>query len=298
MGRLLFILGFWAALAAPAAAKTDREIEFAAEIAEAEKLGRIIFEYDIAAWVATDSLIGKLGGLEDKVTGWVVEKADKGESVLFYRGSNGLFSPAYSINVRDGKAIDASLVEYPAGAALTPGQTAMIKARETGLKAGVSGCSDTYNTIVIPDESIGYLVYVMAATTNSNAVQIGGHLRHDIDAAGENVVGFRKFTNSCIALSKAAPDRKSIVVALLVSQVLTAYPTEIHVWASLLHEVDLFVVTGEKALWKVSNGKISDESRILKASYSAGEYRPPAGDWSDLHLEESSWPFDPALLER
>lgn len=71
MGRLLFILGFWAALAAPAAAKTDREIEFAAEIAEAEKLGRIIFEYDIAAWVATDSLIGKLGGLEDKVTGWV-----------------------------------------------------------------------------------------------------------------------------------------------------------------------------------------------------------------------------------
>ncbi|MEZ5893471.1 MAG: hypothetical protein R3C58_10085 [Parvularculaceae bacterium] len=297
MGRFILIFILLIFSAAPVAAKTDREKEYAAETAEAERLGRIIYDYDIAAWVATDLLVERIGALDGKVSGWIVEKADGGERVLFYRGSNGLFAPGYSIDVRKGKAVGASFAAYPADAALTPAQATMIKAREAGLKAGASGCSPSYNTVVIPDETIGYLVYILAATTDPNAVQIGGHLRHDIDAAGENVVGFRKFTNSCIALSKVAPDGKSIVVALLVSQVLTAYPTEIHVWASLLHDIDLFVVTGEKALWKVSGGQITDESSILRASFGDGAFEPPAPDWSVLRINEVGHFVEPGFFE-
>jgi len=273
--------------AQPAAAETQLEADYAAEIAEAESLGRIIYDYDIAASVATDLLVEEVGDLNGKVTGWIVEETDDGERVLFYRGSNGLFTPAYSVNVRSGKAISKSFTAFSDEDRTTPAQTAMIKARETGLNAGVSGCANSYNTVVIPDETIGYLVYVLAAATDADVVQIGGHLRHDIDPSGERVVGFRKFTNSCFALGKRSPDGKGEIVAMIVSQVVTVYPTEIHVWASLLHKLDIYVVTGPDVLWKVSNGKITDASSIRKASFSNVTFEVPPSDWSILKTDEN-----------
>lgn len=302
MRRLASIAILLAALTAPAAfARTEMEEEYAAEVAEAEKLGRVIFEYDRAAWVATDLLVEHIGPeLEGRVSGWIVEEAENArgdERVLFYRGSNGLFAPAYSIDVQNGKAIASSYRAHAENDALTPMQSAMIKARETGVKAGASGCASSYNTVVIPDASIGYLVYVLAATTDPDAIVIGGHLRHDIDAAGENVVGFRKFTNSCITLRRPPRASGQTLVALMVSQVLTPYPTEIHVWASLLHEADLFVLTGEKSMWKVSGGKISDASSILKASMTKVSFEPPASGWSVLRVHESGGLFESELIE-
>lgn len=291
MARLIFLIAILAGFAAPVAAETDLETKFAPEIAEAERLGRLIYDYDIAAWVATDLLVDHIGDLKGKVKGWIVEDDGKGERVLFYRGSNGLFSPAYSIAVEEGEASAASYKAYAEHDALTPTQTAMIKARERGLAEGVSGCSKRYNTVVIPDETIGYLVYVLAATTDPATVQIGGHLRYDVDARGENVVGFRKFTNTCIAIPGATPGGDQQAVALMVSHILTPYPTEIHVWANLLHEIDLFVVTGEKTMWRISNGKIKDESSRLTNARRKVSFTPPASDWSVLKADEYGHPL-------
>lgn len=292
MARLFLLIAILAGFAAPVAAKTDLETEYATEIAEAERLGRIIHDYDIAAWVATDLLVERVGDLRGKVTGWIVEDEGKGERVLFYRGSNGLFMPAYSMTVENGKASDVSFKAYAENDALTPTQTAMIKARERGLATGVSGCSKSYNTVVIPDEAIGYLVYVLAATTDPTTVQIGGHLRHDVDASGENVVGFRKFTNSCLALPKPSAGGGQQVVAMMVSQILTPYPTEIHIWANLLHDIDLFVITGEKTMWRVSNGRINDESSLLARARQNVSFTPPASVWSILNTDEYGHPLD------
>ena len=50
--------------------------QYKAEIAEAEKLGKIIYEKDIAAWVGTDKMLEDLGqdvsGLP--IRGWVTDK--------------------------------------------------------------------------------------------------------------------------------------------------------------------------------------------------------------------------------
>ncbi len=299
MRWLISIAVLVAALPSPTAfARTAMEEQYAAEIAESERLGRIIFEYDRAAWAATDLLVQRIGRkLEGKVKGWIVEDVEDGERVLFYRGSDSVFEPAYSADIRNGKAVAAGFVAHGENEALTPLQLTMIKAREAGLKAGDSGCAKAYNTVVIPDETVGFLVYVLASTTNPEAVVIGGHLRHDIDAAGEKIVGFRKFTNSCIALRRPQMNSDEKLVALLVSQVVTPYPTEIHVWVSLLHKTDLFVVTGEKAMWKVSGDKITDESSILKAPQTKVSFEPPVRDWFALRTHESGGPFEPALRE-
>lgn len=294
MTRFFALIAVFAAMLTPASAKTDIETEFAAQIAESEMLGRIIYDYDMAAWVATDQLVDQVGDLRGKITGWIVEDSERGERVLFYRGSNGLFAPAYSIEVRQGKAAASTFKSYSESEALTPAQAAMIKARELGLMTGTSGCAKSYNTVVIRDDAAGFLVYILAATTDLDTVQFGGHLRHDIDSAGENVVGFRKFTNTCIALKKLPPSGNELV-ALMISQVLTPYPTEIHVWASLLHDIDIFVVTGERQMWKVSGGKIEDASSILTASSSNVSFMPSRADWSILRSYETGGIFEPGL---
>lgn len=213
--------------------------------------------------------------LEGKVSGWIVEEDGDGERVLFYKGTTTGFAPAYSMNVRNGRAIEKSFVAFGEGEALTLAQAAMIKARERGITAGVSGCAKTYNTVVIPDEEIGFLVYVLAATTEENAVVFGGHLRHDVDASGEAVVGFRKFTNSCLVVRRPKLPKDATIAALMVSQVVTNYPTEIHIWLALQHGVTLYVVAPEKLLWVVENGTIREvvrEEKKQAATFDA----PPA----------------------
>ncbi len=268
---LLLAFGFNRA----ALAGTPAEEQYAGEIAESQTLGRIIYRYDRAAAAATDLLIDEVGRLSGKVLGWIVEEDGDDERVLFYKQAATGFAPAYSIAVRNGAAIDNSLVTHDEGEALTPAQATMIKARERALAEGVSGCAKDYNTVVIPDEKIGYLVYVLAATTERNAVVFGGHLRHDVDASGETIVGFRKFTNTCLVVRPPKFSDDAVVAGLLVSQVVTDYPTEIHVWLNLLHGVQLYVVTMDKRLWAVEDGKIRDAGQV-GAKQAAAFDAPPA----------------------
>jgi len=275
--RLFAVATLAAMLATQAFAETDREIEFAAEIAEAERLGRIIYNYDIAVWRATDLLTERAGrDLTGKIKGWIVEEAEEGERVLFYRGSNGQFTPAYSVEVRNGEAVSASYQAFSENDRLSPSQLAMIRARETGADAGASGCAKAYNTVVVPDEATGYFVYILAASTEPGAVVLGGHWRHDVDSTGEKIVGFRKYTNSCLTLKSPKRSDRVVTVGLLVSHLLTDHPTEIHVWASLLHDISFFVATRDKRLWKVSAGKITDEASLEKASVTGDAPEPPA----------------------
>lgn len=261
-GRALCGASLAAAIVCSDAARAQSPAdEFRAEVEEAERLGRLLFEHDRAAAVATDAIVEKYGTKQGDARGWIEERVgDDAFSVIFYRENGERFSPVFAASVAGGK-VGAASVRRADDETFSEDQLAKVRARERALKEPKSGCAKEYNTVVIPDDVIGFFVYVLAASRDPNAVVIGGHLRHDINPAGETVVGFKKFTNTCIVLGKPPLKREEQVVALAVSQVLTRHPTEIHVMASLLHDLPLYVITGRDEIWEVRNGDISFTER-------------------------------------
>jgi len=268
--RIIAALGVAGTLASNGALSQDTEATvyriaasdplktYQTQIQEAERLGRRIYEHDRAALVATDFLFENLDGKIAKgVVGWIEEEiSEESIRVFFYNIDNNVFRPAYSVDVKRGKLIESSYVEYPKSAEFTPTQLLIAKARDLGARQKFAACSQNYNTVVFPNENGGYYVYVLAATFLPGVVVIGGHYRFEIDAAAEQVVETRKFTNSCIALNKNATPEGAQPVALMVSHVLTPYPTEIHAFVSLQHDMPIYVMTVDnKTIWSVEKGK-------------------------------------------
>ncbi len=247
------------AAAATAPAIAGPAEEYRAEIGEAQRLGLLLFEQDRAMSVAMEALprsfkpkVNRPLEAHDVLAERIGEDV---YSVLFYRKDGERYTPLYVATVKEG-GTDWDWLQFADGDLIGEGQLKLIRARERALKEPRSGCSSVYRPLIIPDETIGYLVYMMAASYNARDVVIGGHFRHDVDPTGENIVGFKKFTNSCLTISPPDVPDGAQVVGLAVSQVLTGHPTEIHVMASLKHSINLYVITGRDKIWKVIQGNI------------------------------------------
>ena len=89
MWPLLLLAGLSSASPAPATTVTARSPAQLAATAEAERIGRDLFDFDQAAWGSTDALVAAMpdpGGAG--VRGWIVEREPAGAVAIFY-GLNG-----------------------------------------------------------------------------------------------------------------------------------------------------------------------------------------------------------------
>lgn len=230
--------------------------DYRVEIAEAQRLGILLFEQDRAISVAEDALPRSFKPKRNRPHEVLAERIGEDVySVLFYHKDGERYSPLYVATVKQGN-IEWDWLQFADSDSFGETQMTLIRARERALREPRSGCADEYRPLVIPDETIGHFVYVMAVSSDPNDVVIGGHLRHDVDPAGEAIVGFKKFTNACLTISRPDIPDGARVVGLAVSQVLTKHPTEIHVMASLKHSTNLYVITGRDEIWKVVKGNI------------------------------------------
>jgi len=242
--------------------------QYSDEITQAEALGKIIYEKDIAAWVATDKMLEDLGddvsGLP--LRGWVTDKdggryrvnfigEDKGETRIYYQAWT------------KGKKVKKTK-NYKQGIALNGKQAAMWAARKLVSAQKFKQCSKRYNTVVIPyadggtdggdDAGVGmWYVYLFASTTDASEVVMGGHHRYAVSSDGQHVLSQISFTNSCLVLNKGHVPDGSTLASLMVSHIKTPYPQESHVFANYSHGIDFYVTIVKPALlWKIHNGKI------------------------------------------
>lgn len=144
---------------------------------------------------------------------------------------------------------------------LTPGrepsdtEVSMVKARIAALENGTTSCSDHFNTVVIPSESDDrWDVYLLAATTNPDSIQVGGHLKVGVSKQTHDVVDSMPLSKSCLALSKEKSKAQEVRAAW-VTHVVSPMPVAIHPYLSLLHDIRL-AVSSERGVWMVSSGSI------------------------------------------
>jgi hypothetical protein len=70
-------------------------------------------------------------------------------------------------------------------------------------------CSKTYNPVVLPASLVGkqgWLVYLLAATTEPKVAVIGGHHRFLMSQDGARVIEHTQLSKACMNLKEQAPD--------------------------------------------------------------------------------------------
>jgi hypothetical protein len=235
-------------------------VQYQSQIEEAEKLGRLVYEHDQAALVATDLVAAKVDGkFKDNVAGWIeYPTGDRSFRVYFYGVSDEVYYSIYSVDVENGKAKPDSYQYYSGQPPFEPMLLRLAKARDIAVRQKFSSCSRNYNTVGFKADETEYYVYLLTATFDPNEIHVGGHYRFRIAPDQDAVTGFLTFTKSCLTMRTDRMPDDARLAALVMSHILTPYPTEIHVFVSLQHQIDLYVITMENnVLWKVSNGKVS-----------------------------------------
>ncbi len=234
----------------------------ATALRSAERIGMEIYRHDGAAWVATDAVLGLPGFKDDKRhAGWITQEKqgqivvtfiDKTPSAL-YRvvvSSEGVAGPAVALEP------PAPLSDYELGAA-----QAFVAATSVKIKR----CADKYNPVVLPASDAApnhWVVYLMPASTKKNVVPLGGSYRVEVN--GAEVSSQRGFTNSCITLSTdfegaaaSSVPAGSKPVAMTVTHLLDAVPTEAHVFWSLWAKMPMYVsIAPHGSLWLVNGNNI------------------------------------------
>ncbi|HEX4636080.1 MAG TPA: hypothetical protein VH189_07840 [Rhizomicrobium sp.] len=257
MKKLGLIAAVVCVLSCPWAAAQEGSIrQF--DVPTLEKLGHDMYLQDRAAWHASDALIAvhpQADLLKEKVRGWIVEDRPDGQLVRFIRTGDTGPEAAYDISNASGKPV----VTAPQDRNLTGSEKAQYFARDLALKSVTQRCGDNYNTVVLKDPAgPGWLAWALAATSNPNLVMAGGHHRLTVSADGTQVVQMDALSRSCAMLQKGGSvPAGGKLAGLLTTQLVSNLPVETFVFLSLNQGLPIFVMTPDRTLWRVADGKIS-----------------------------------------
>lgn len=223
------------------------------DLATIEKLGRAMYDQDQEAWRATDLLEAryKRDDLRARgLAGWIVDSFPDRDVVRFVRAADAGPEPFYDVTFpKNGQPV----LSEPAEHAFSPEERAQYDARTLALKSVELKCSDTYNTVVLKDpEKPGWLVWVMAATTNPDTVIVGGHTRFTVSADGKTLLARDKLSKSCGGFSK-----KDLSGDFVTTEIVSLLPVESYVFASLSYRMVLRVETRDGAMWKINADMIT-----------------------------------------
>lgn len=226
-------------------------------------IGRLIYDYDQAAWITTDAMMARIP--RDRFPpdgGWVVEpRGDGALAVTYYGVRDGAGFILFVGVAKGGKVVEEYVFAEADHIRLSPLQQRMVDARRIALTriggAGHNPCANAaFNIVTLappsPDDPV--TLYFLTPQVERGVYPFGGHFRIDVDKSGK-IVADRPFTNSCIALSPRDAG-SGPPVSGFITHLLDPTPTEIHVFLSLWTKLPIFVATGDRRTWWVSGTRI------------------------------------------
>ena len=238
----------------PTAQPLSPEQEDAA-LRAAEATGLALYRHDHAAAVATDAILKLPAAKSDaRVRGWVTEAQLDHQIQVTFVDQNA--AALYRVLVsQEGRAGTPAVLDPPA--APTAYEAGAARATAAARAATFERCAQRYNTVVLPGPGKtgeNWLVYLLPGTNRSDLVPIGGTYRMDVESGV--VARQRGFTRTCIALQiERKPDAEP--VAMMISHLLDATPTEAHVFWSLWAKMPMIVVTAPQGTaWAIEGGSI------------------------------------------
>jgi hypothetical protein len=259
--RLLLVSLLAALSLAPAAQAADDaplpQVE-AWPLQQTGAVGTSIFFQDRAAARATDALLARFDGKPPEgLIGWIVVPNGEDQLVRFLLGDPSAPRPGYDIRVdkngRAGAVIEAT------GAALPDDQAVRYYARNTAASGiGQLRCAARYNAVVLDDpDGDGWLVWLLASTTDANKVPMGGHYRFHVSADGRTVEKREQLSGGCLDLDRRQSGQNGQPVGLVTNVIVAPQPLEVHVFLSLLNRLPIYVAAGDR-IWSVQGALIHE----------------------------------------
>ena len=246
--------------------------ELGSKIERSIKIGHSIYFQDAVAARGTDVLVenigpqgpkwSRLGGYLTIRESTVDKKPTDAWVVLFYTRDR---EPrmAYQIRIWPGRKDPPQFETFEPAAELSADLSRMIRARAAAV-ATLKNPVQPINPVVLPGDAIGergFLVYLLAGTKRPDVAVLGRHYRILVDEDGRTVRKVEPLSNAVIEIPQVPHDKNEQAVGLTVSHVVTDWPLETHVFASMLYKVPLFVVT-RRGTWLVTRDRIALVSNL------------------------------------
>lgn len=256
--RLWFLFAAALMLAPPALAQQQpppAQVE-AWAVDKTGRIGQAIWRQDVAAARATDALLAQSDGRPPEgVIGWIVVDEGEGQLVRFLSGTPE--APHAFKDVTVDARFQAGPVMDAADPVLPQDQIARFAARNAAAQnTGALRCAARYNAVVLDDpDGDGWLVWLLASTTQANMVPMGGHYRYHVSADGRTVERREQLSGGCLDLDKNQATRGGQTVGLVTNVIVAPRPLEVHVFLSLLNRVPIYVMADQK-LWAVEGARI------------------------------------------
>lgn len=171
-----------------------------AELNEITSRGKMLYEYDVAAWHSTDAVIA-LSPSEGSIERYIARKTDKGWIVAY-----GKFN----------EKKDKFLIVYEAAQGAKPEEFKVVKLEKpkenadfflNAAKAHETAINDfvktnehkrIYNFAVLPTGAGEFFVYALPAQTETGVFPIGGDVRYKISKDGAKIIEKRQMHRSII----------------------------------------------------------------------------------------------------
>ena len=242
----------------PAAFAANRALQVY-DVPTAEHLARTLYDQERRVGIASEMVRDYYDPEQERIVGFVTQQHADGLTVRFIRaGADGLEPVIDAVFDRE---LLLPALKAVAGEHLSPAEVAQAKARQQVASDVQSRCNGRYNTLVTTEPAgKRLLVYGIGISDTPDRIMVGGHVRFTVSADGERIERVEPLSSTCAVVGRdqfdSAADSEGTKGVGMRSP-LADVPLETHALMSLLYDVPLFVMTADKAMWKVQQGKMT-----------------------------------------
>ncbi|MFX0199892.1 MAG: hypothetical protein ACFFCW_27530 [Candidatus Hodarchaeota archaeon] len=235
---------------------------FEQQIKLAQSIGSMLYILDKASAIATDVMIENVHDYREKNLGGYITFREANEDgmpidsylVSFYTKDD---PPKIIYEVHARMSNEHEFNEFNPPKQASSSFSYFVNARKAAI-AAIPEITQPINPVLLPGDIFGkegIVVYLLAGTTKPDVAVLGKHYRAYVDPNNDYDVEIEPLSKSeiLIPLREESDER---VLSLIVTQIVTDWPTEIHVFASLLYKVEIYVST-QSGLWLVDGTNIS-----------------------------------------
>lgn len=237
---------------------TETPVDIDHQLELAKSIGSMLYILDKAAAISTDIAVDNVENFWEKDIGGYLTFREGGEDgrpidsylTIFYTNDN---PPKikYEVHVRMNN--ENEFKEFDPPKQVSPEISYFTNSRKAAI-AAIPEITQPLNPVLLPADVFGkegVVVYLIAGTSESNVAVLGKHYRAFVDPTNDYEVKLEPLSKSEILVPILENQ-----FALMVSQILTDWPTEIHVFASLLYKTEIYVTT-ESGIWLVNGTNIT-----------------------------------------
>ena len=253
MLKRLAVISIVLFLALASFAKKKEELEPDPVMPDVTARGRALYEYDQAAWHATDA-VQATNPSPQALGSYIARKSDAGWKVAFghlnnarnrfivaYEATQGATLQEFTVKKLDPPQEDASFYLMAA------------KAIDTALH-DFQGQKHDYNVAVLPEQTNQLYVYVVPAQTREGVYPLGGDARYRITPDGRAIVEKRELHKTILENAPSSTPKGAIPAAGFHTHVLSDVPEDTDVFYVLSRQPPQseYIATMSKKLYVIS----------------------------------------------